>query len=200
MSLTPDSPAARAYASALRMHEGDSRIPRPTPEQYAHVTPAQPAPAPEGEANASPAPTAPTWDTASFDALPSDIREAVRAGTAALHGRNMLELEAEAELARPGDVHRYITDPARYVLSDGTVDRASIRADLAALTCERPELSRFGHAPGQQPFRPDERRRAPEESAVGARPGKSGRTEVASTLQRMQQAMGVRFAQGKDTP
>jgi len=65
-------------------------------------------------------------------------------------------------------VHLYLTDPARYVDGSGRVDRAAIRADLDRLTRERPELGRYGHGPGQEPARPDERRRAAPGGAVGA--------------------------------
>lgn len=200
MNTTPESLAARAYASALRMRDGDTRIARTTMDTYAHLDAgsASPVPATPKTPAAQPTP-AQAWDSVSFDALPAEIREAVKAGTAAQHGRNMLELEAESELARPGDVHRYLTDPAKYVRADGSVDKAAIRADLTNLTQERPELSRFGHAPGQQPFRPDDRRRTPQSTNVGSQHTPTNRTDVATVLQRMQEAMGVRFTQSKDS-
>jgi len=167
--MTTDQPLSeRAYASAKMMYESDHQGPPPKPEDYAHLdaapaaatAPVDPAPAPPE------APSSAGWDVAAFDRLPAETRAAVQAGTARGLARNMLEIEAEGELVRPADVHLHITDPSKYVGSDGRVDRGAIRRDLAALVSERPELSRYGHGPGQEPYRPDERRHA--EAHVGA--------------------------------
>lgn len=162
----------RAFNSAAMMYESDHRGPPPEPEDFAHldaapvaVVPAEPVPVPAAE------PPAPGWDLAAFDALPAETRAAVQAGTARGLGRSVLEIEAEAELLRPGDVHLHITDPSKYVDAQGRVDRAAIRADIGALTRQRPELSRYGSGPGQLGARPDERRHAEQGGPVGAQRG-----------------------------
>jgi len=149
----------------------DHRTPPPRPEDYAHLdppaAPAAPPPAVEPAQPAAPS-SAPGWDSSASDALPDETRAAVVAGVAVERGRSFLELEAAAELQRPADVHLHLTDPARYVDGSGRVDRTAIRTDLDRLTRERPELARYGHGPGQEPARPDERRHAAPGGAVGA--------------------------------
>jgi len=98
----------------------------------------------------------------------------------------VLELQAEAELVRPSDVHLHLVDPSRYVDGAGRVDRAAIRTDLQQLVAEQPELSRYGHGPGQEPYRPDERRRPAPGGSVGARgPAHSTASAVGDVLEMM---------------
>lgn len=159
----------RAYNSAVQMYQADHRGPPPTRQDFAHLDAAtataathEPSPVPATE------PAAPGWDVAAFDALPPDTRAGVLAGTAFERGRGFLELEAERALQRPADVHLYLSDAARYVDAEGRVNRDAIRNDLRDLTRQRPELSRYGHGPGQVGARPDERRHAPQDGHVGA--------------------------------
>lgn len=194
--MTEQPLSARAYASAVRMHETDNRMPRPRLEDFAHLDAASAPAAPQAEPAQRTAPDlSPGWDAAAFDALPEDVRSGVMAGAAQLLGRNMLEIEAEHELLRPSDVHLHLTDTARYVEAAGRVDREAIRGDIAKLVRERPELARYGNRPGQEPARADDRRRPAPGSMVGAGPGPvttlDDRTKA--TLARMQSASGVKF-------
>ncbi len=183
----------RAFNSATMMYESDHRGPPPEPEDFAHldaapaaVVPAEPVLVPAAEPPAEP--PVPGWDLAAFDALPAETRAAVQAGTARGLGRSVLEIEAEGELLRPGDVHMHITDPSKYVDAQGRVDRAAIRADVGALTRQRPELSRYGNGPGQVGARPDGRRHAEQGGPVGAQRGPTstlaGRVAAASAAMR----------------
>lgn len=187
--------SARAYANAVRMHQSDSRMARPKIEDFTHLdTPPAIAPDRQAVVETPPAVVAPGWDMSAFGALPADIRAGIQAGTAHGLGRGMLELEAERELVRPADVHLHLTDPGRYVDASGKVDREAIRADVQRLTVERPELSKYGHGPGQEPHRPDERRHAAPGAVVGAGPGPVSTNTVEATRARMEAASGVRFA------
>jgi len=170
--MTTELPLSeRAYNSAAMMHESDRRGPAPRREDFAHldatpaaaVTSAGPAPVPPEAPS-----TSAGWDASAFDALPPETRAAVQAGTARGLGRSVLEIEAEGELLRPSDVHMHITDPSKYVDAQGRVDRAAIRADVGALTRQRPELSKYGNGSGQVGARPDERRQAEQGGPVGA--------------------------------
>lgn len=187
--------SARAYANAVRMHESDNRMARPRLEDFAHLDAAPAAVRGETHPVEPPAPVrSPGWDMSAFDALPAEVRGGIAAGTAHGLGRGMLELEAERELVRPADVHLHLTDPGRYVDASGKVDREAIRADVQRLTVERPELSKYGHGPGQEPHRPDERRHAAPGAVVGAGPGPVSTNTVEATRARMEAASGVRFA------
>lgn len=161
--------SARVYAAARLMHSsGPLTQPAPKLSDFAHldIGPAavglgpEPPPAAELEPETG-------WDATAFDALPADVRAGVIAGTAHNVGRAALEVEAEQEMVRPGDVHLHLTNPARYVDRDGRVDRERMRADLVLLTRDRPEMSRYGNRPGQESARPDERLRGGPGSGVG---------------------------------
>lgn len=189
-----ESLSARAYASAMSMWQSNtSRMAKPQPEDFAHLDGAASPASPAAAVEAVPGP--PGWDMSAFEALPPEVRAGIQAGTAHGLGRTMLELEAENELARPADVHLHLTDPAKYVDSAGRVDREAIREDLQQLTTGRPELSRYGHGPGQLGARPDERRQAPATLPIGSRPGPASGPDVAGTLARMQSLTGVKFAE-----
>jgi hypothetical protein len=189
--MADQSLAARAYASAKRMHDQDpGRMRRPEPEDFAGLDAGQTT-TPTEETTDEPEPG---WDTSAFDILPAELRAPVMAGAAAHLGRSALELAAEAELLRPTDAHLHLTNPSRYVDGEGRIDRTAIRTDLDRLTRERPELSRYGNGPGQVGVRPDERRRAPEGASTGAGGVPTTDDAVATTLARMEAASGVKFA------
>lgn len=193
--MTEQPLSARAYAAAQSMYESDHRGAPPRPEDFTHLDAAAPPAVVEPEQPSAPAPAPePGWDVSAFAALPSETRAAVLAGTAAERGSTFLEAEAEAELLRAGDVHRYLTDPAKYVDQAGRVDRTMIRVDLEQLVRDRPELARYGNRPGQDPARPDERRRAAPGSAVGATPtSRAINDRVAEVKAIMEGGSGVRF-------
>ncbi len=155
----------RAHEVAVQMHELGGG-PRPELEHFAHLDVTATAQAQEQQQTPGADP-GPGWDMGAFDALPEEVRAGIQAGTAHGLGRGMLELEAERELVRPADVHVHLTDAARYVDGEGRVDRDAIRGDLRRLTTERPELSRYGHGPGQVGVRPDDRRHAAPGTPIG---------------------------------
>ncbi len=180
--LTDRPMSQRVHDAAVLMADG---APVPSVEAFAHLDVAPAGTERPTEPAADPAPTEPSMDFAAFDSLPADIRTAVITATAHVVGSNALRLEAEAELCRPDDVGRYITDPARYVDADGRIDRAAMRADLQRLRTERPELARFGHGPGQEPYRPDDRRRAAPGSPLGVGAAPTTSANVATVLEQM---------------
>lgn len=189
--------SAAVLASAQRMHADIPTMARPDPDDFAYLD-RLPATTAEDQGPEPPAPREPEpgWDASAFDALPPETRSAVMAATAHSLGRGVLQLEAERELTNPEDVHHYLTDPTSYVDDEGRVDRDSIRADVANLVRRRPQLSRYGNGAGQEPHRPDTRRRAAPDNPIGAKPEPHNPdAAVPATLARMSAATGVTFAE-----